>query len=306
MTLATGSRFALAYVQETTPGTTPTTPTMLYTRVTGCGLSVSKDTLTSNEIRSDGNVPFVRHGNIKSSGSVDVEVSYSAFDDFIAAALRSTWATDTLKNGTTEVSFTMEKQYLDIAQYQVFTGCHIGGMSLSVKPNAVVTGSFDIVGMGGSTPTGTPLDATPTAAATYEPFDSFTGTIYEGGFEAGDAISIITGIDLKIDNGMTQKYAIGSQNAIAVTMGKCTVTGTVSAFFTDESLLAKFIDETASEIHFTLSDGTRSYTFSLPNVKYTGGDPSLNGEDALTLSLPFQAVYDSSEAASIKIVRAAS
>ena len=51
-----------------------------------------------------------------------------------------------VKAGTTKRSFTIEREFGDIDKYARFTGCMINTINLSLKPNAIVTGTFGIVG----------------------------------------------------------------------------------------------------------------------------------------------------------------
>jgi hypothetical protein len=109
-----------------------------------------------------------------------------------------------------------------------------------------------------------------------------------------------------LDNGLAARYAIGSAETLQPSIGRSNLTGSITAFFEDATLLEKFLNETESALVFTLLDPAgNSYTVTLPRIKYTGGQPDVSGQGAITLSLPFQAIRDSSEASNIKIVRAA-
>ena len=50
------SQTRLAYIEESTWGTTPATPTMLEMRFTGESITPNIETIVSDEIRSDRNV----------------------------------------------------------------------------------------------------------------------------------------------------------------------------------------------------------------------------------------------------------
>ena len=53
MTIATGARHDMAYVEEVTFGTTPANPTLIPIRHTGTTLGLSKDAIESEELRED-------------------------------------------------------------------------------------------------------------------------------------------------------------------------------------------------------------------------------------------------------------
>jgi hypothetical protein len=299
MAFATGGYHGLRYVAETAFGVTPDTPEMNTVRHTGCSLILSKDSFQSNELRADRQISDMRQGANQIGGNVDFELTYGDFDAFLEAALFGTWATDVLKAGVDEKYFTLERAFADIAQYGVFKGCMMNSLSLSIQPNAIVTGSFGVLGKSAAY-SAVELDATPTDASTNSPFDSFSGVIKEG----GAIIGVVTGLDLSLDNGGSPQYVIGSPDTPRITNGRSTLTGTLNAFFEDTTMIDKFINETESSIELTLGDGvSSSYTILLPRIKYSGADNSVSGEDPIVLDMPFQAIYDATEATNIKITR---
>jgi hypothetical protein len=192
--------------------------------------------------------------------------------------------------GTTLKSFTVEKAHEDISEYLHFTGMAVSSLRLSIAPNAMVTGSFTLVGK--DMAVGTELDSEPTAAPTGSPFDSFTGSLEEG----GSAIAIVTALDLNLDNGLEAKFAVMSATARSVLDKRSNLTGTLSVYFTDETMLNKFINETESSLELVLTDlDGDSYRIMIPRLKYGGADLPVSGEGEIIQSMPFQALYDSTE-----------
>ena len=301
MTFSAGSFHGLRYVTEASYGVTPSTPAMIDLRHKACTLGITKDTFQSEEVRTDRQIADFRHGALKVTGGFDFEFSYSEYDTILESALFGAWNTNVLKAGVTAKSFTMERAYADITKYSVFTGCEATTFSLSVPSNNIVTGSFAFVGKSAGAMTGTPLDASTTASQTNSPFDSFTGTIEEG----GSAIATVTGIELTLENSIDPAFVIGSNVAAAVTPGRSNLTGTVSAWFDSDTLFNKFVNETESSLEFTLGNGTtKSYTFLIPRLKYSGGgDINVSGEGRIALSMPFQALRATSEATQLQITR---
>lgn len=300
MTIATGSRHDMAYVAESTFGTTPALPVFTPIRHTGTTLGLSKDAIESEELRQDRQIANYRHGNKSVSGDINLELSYGSFDDLLEATLAGTWATNVLLAGTTRRSFTIERHHTDINKYLRSTGCSFNSMSLSVAPNSMVTGSLSVIGKSFSVASAAISGATYSAETTTAPFDSFTGSINEG----GSGIAVVTGIELSIDNGMEALYVVGSDETLVPSIGKSTVTGSITAYFENSTLIDKFIAETASSLEFTLTDQAgNSYVFELPNIKYNSGNPEVGGPGAITVSLDFVALYDSGTASQIQITR---
>jgi len=296
---ASGSKHGLFYQVETTTGVAPSSPNTTELPITGTTLEIGRDQIQSAKLRSDRMISDVRAGNQRVSGAVNFEFCYSAFDDFIAAALRGAWTNNVVKGGAdTPVTFLFERGFLDIEQYIRFLGCHISKFALDVKPNAIVTGSFDVTGFSGNIYSD-PFDSDPAAASTNKAFDTFSGSLTEG----GDALGIVTGLSFNLDNGDEALFALCSMGAKGVSSKRSNLTGTMATFFEDATLLTKFLNNTDSSISLVLTDGTNSYTILIPKVVYTGGNIPTDNEGPLTLSLPFSGIYDSVTGTNIQITR---
>ena len=298
MPFASGSSHGLRYIAETVWGTTPATPQTIALRHTSCALALTKDGFQSNELRSDRHITDFRHGAIRVQGDIGIEFSYGEYDALLESALFGTWNSNVLKAGTTRKSFTFERAFTDIAQFGVFTGCMVNSFSLSIPANAMVTGSFGLIGKG-ATYSGTALAATPTASQTNSPFDSFSGALREG----GSPIATITSLDISVENGLDPAFVVGSNTAAGLPHGRCNVTGSVSCYFENMTMLNKFINETASSISIKLGGATKNYTILIPRVIYTGGDNPASGEGPLMLNMPFQGTYDSTTGTALQITR---
>jgi len=179
MTIATGSRHNMAYVVESTFGTTPTTPSFTPIRHTGTtiGLSKRRNRVRRVTRRSSGS-SFPSRQTESVAGDINVELSYESFDDLLEAVLCGTWATNVLKAGTTRRSYTVERHHQDIGKYLRSTGCNFNALSLSVAPNSMVTGSLSVIGKDFTIASAAITGATYAAETTTSPFDSFTGSIY--------------------------------------------------------------------------------------------------------------------------------
>lgn len=306
---ATGARHSMAYIAEVTRGTTPATPAFANIRHVGTSLGLSKTTIESGEIRDDRQIAFMRHGNKSVAGDISVEMSYSTFDDLIEAVMCGTWATgvpsagiDQLKVGTSRRYFTFERKFANLAvpEWHRYTGAEINTFSVSIAPDAVVTGTFGVIAKDTSIGTAIIVGATYGAATTTQPFTSFEGTITEG----GSAIAIVTSLEMTLENGLNPLFVVGDATSDVPSIGRSRVSGTMSVYFQSKTLLEKFINETASALIFTLVDPAgNQYEFTLPNIKYTGGQPDVSGDGEVTLSMPFMALYDATEGSNLTIER---
>lgn len=302
MTIANGAQHSLHYVAESTYGTTPSTPTWTPLPHTGTTLALTKDGIESEKLRGDRQVEDFRHGNKSVSGDVTGELEYAAFDDMLEAALCGTWTTDVLKAGTTRRSFTFERKFADLAtpEYHRYTGCEVNALSISVSPNAMVTTTFGIIGKDLTTNTTQVASSTYSSDVGNSPFDSFTGSILEG----GSSIGVVTAFELSLENGIEPLFAVGSQTTNRPSIGKSRLTGTLTTYFESKALYDKFINETSSSIALTLTDlDGNDYLIELGNVKYNSGQPDVSGEGAVTIALEFVGLYDDADASNIVITR---
>ena len=302
MTIANGAQHSLHYVAESAYGTTPSTPTWTPLPHTGTTLALTKDGIESEKLRGDRQVEDFRHGNKSVAGDITGELEYAAFDDMLEAALCGTWATDVLKAGTTRRSFTFERKFADLAtpEYHRYTGCEVNALSISVSPNAMVTTTFGVIGKDLTTNTTQVASSTYSSDVGNSPFDSFTGSILEG----GSSIGVVTAFELSLENGIEPLFAVGSQTTNRPSIGKSRLTGTLTTYFESKALYDKFINETSSSIALTLTDlDGNDYLIELGNVKYNSGQPDVSGEGAVTIALEFVGLYDDVDASNIVITR---
>lgn len=221
-----------------------------------------------------------------------------------AAAARRVISREGVKTGTTRRSFSFERNFGDILAadkpYHRFTGVEINSLELQIAANAMTTGTFGVVGKGMSTAQAILAGATYAAATTTSPLDSFTGILTEG----GSAIAVITEITLTVENGLEPRFVVGSKESLQPSIGRSMVSGQITAYFENSTLLDKFINETESSIEFTLPDAAGNvYRIFLPRVKYNGGQPDVSGEGPVTLSMPFRALRSAAAGTTLLIER---
>jgi len=304
MAFAQGSRSSLSYIAETSFGTTPSTPTFANLPINSHSLDLTKDRVEGNEIQADRMTRVDRHGNKQAGGSIEVDLRKGDYDELLESAFFNSYATNVLKVGTTPKFFTMEDAANDIAQFRLFTGMAVSTASFSIAPNQMVTATFDMVGKG-MTQAGTTgsTGGTPTASTTNSPFDSYSGTITDG----GSGISIVTSIDFSLSNSLAPTFVVGADNAQSLEFGSAVVEGTMTVYYEDETLINKFLNETESSITVSVDDptGSNAYTFEFPRVKYNGASVPLQNPQSRLITLPFVALYDTTENTNLKMTRTA-
>ena len=86
-----GSSSSTYYVEELTPGVTPTNPAWTKLRNTGGIPAITKDTLQSAELDESREVKSIRTGNESAAADYATELSFGSHDDLFANAMSSDW-----------------------------------------------------------------------------------------------------------------------------------------------------------------------------------------------------------------------
>jgi len=297
--IASGSLVSLSGILESTWGVTPNTP---FTGIRKAGITLKPNAsfIDSKELRSDRQTADTRMTAVEADGDIDAELIVGAYDDFLEAAMLSSWVSNKLHVGTTLKSLSLEEGFTDIGVFNHISGAVVDSFSISAKPKEIATVKFSFKGKNYTS------DNVSQAGVIVDPVDNspcdtFTGTIKEGGVVS----SIITSLDFTVTNGFEMAYVIGEKPVHALAPGRATVTGKVSVLVTDKTLMNKFLNETPSslEIEFVDKGGVFKYIFRFPRVIYTGFDLPVSKEGLLTLDMPWKAVLDPVSGQTIEIER---
>jgi hypothetical protein len=302
MAFAQGSRSSLSYIAESAFGTTPATPTFANLPFNTHSLDVTKDRVEGNEIQADRMPRVDRHGNRQAGGSIEVDLRKGDYDAFFESAFLNSFSTNSLKVGTTPKYFSIEDAANDISQFRLFTGMSVSTLNVSIAPNQMVTATFDMVGKTGTqAATTASTGGTPTAPSSNAPFDSYSGTIEDG----GSAISIVTSIDFSLTNSFAPTFVVGSDSAQQLEFGRAVIEGTMTVYYEDSALINKFLNETESSIEVSVNDpsGASAYTFLFPRVKYNGAAVPVQNPQSRLITLPFVSLYDTTENSNLVLTR---
>lgn len=305
MAVGTSNRTRLAYIAESTWGTTPGTGTMDELRYTGESLGANVTFTESAEIVSHRMTTDTVATQWGSGGDINFELSSASYDDFLEAAVQGTWTADVLKTGSTARSFTMEKQFLDAtaAEFMAFTGMRIDGLRMDFRVGQIASGSFSFLGKK-PTVSGTTVRAgTPTAPGTtavIAPVNSMQ--VLE---EGGGAVVGVSELTFGLSNSMRSLGVIDGADPFAINSGKQRISGTLNAYFQSRALMAKFLASTESSIEIGVGGASAArYDFLFPRVKFTKGTVVAGGSDQdLLVALEWTALRAASEAALIQITR---
>lgn len=175
-----------------------------------------------------------------------------------------------LRNGTTAKSYLFEKEFADVGNtFQKYAGMRVGSMNLSIESQSILTGSFTFVGK--SQATSSTTVASTTAAASTNPVMNASGNVGRI-WEGSNAVSGVSfkSISIDLNNNTREQDAIGTNSLVGIGTGRAEITGSISAYFEDNSLIDKFVGGTATSIRFQVDDSNgNSYIITIPKIRFT-------------------------------------
>jgi hypothetical protein len=185
-----------------------------------------------------------------------------------------------LMNGTTLQPFTIEKQSLDINQFQTFRGMNVSKFSTSFASKALTEGTFTFLGKDMLRNVVTQLPGAPVASNTYDIQNGVKGIgqLWEGG--APITSTSIKSLSLDVDSGLRAQDAAGSLGLVGIGIGTFMVKGTLTVYFANGSLYDKFLaDQYTSLIVSTQDSASNGYVLTLPRVMLTTGKVVAGSKD---------------------------
>jgi len=210
-----------------------------------------------------------------------------------------------LRNGTTEHSYSVIRYHGGLAsgQYFTFLGQVINTFNLSAQAGAILTGSFDFIGKKGSLAQSSASVTAATAAGTTSVLNSVSNVaeVREAGSDV--ASCLVQGLDFSVANNVRGMKALATLGNCDIGVGKCDVTGTLTAYFKDNSLYDKYLAATASSISYKVEDSSgNAYIIDMPQIEFETDGINVGGQDQdVTETLGFRALKDPTYGYTIQI-----
>lgn len=123
-----GANTAQFYVLETTPGTTPTSPSWSPLRNTGGIPAVTRDALVSNELDGSRETSSIRTGNKQVAGEYAIELSQQSQDELLAGAMSSAWVPGATISGASITVDPLTKTFTRAAGNFITDGVEVGDL----------------------------------------------------------------------------------------------------------------------------------------------------------------------------------
>jgi hypothetical protein len=273
-------------------------------------LQYNKKTVVGQGLRAGGQLPRSQRrvvATFDSTGDFEIDLPTRGLGLLLGHATGTLASPTTVSTGVYSYTFTLADVYgksmtvqAGVPQYggtvtpKTVSGAKVSDFSLSVANGDIAKGKFSIDGAGFST-------TTPTlATASY----SLQGSVFHFAQGAvtvdGSAVANIKDFTVSVNNTLkTDRYNLGASGAKAEQgiNGFRSITGSMTAEFTDTTLLTKFLADTSAAIVVTFTGNTISSTYketlsiTIPAAKFNADTPNVTGPGIVDLAMSFDA-YD--------------
>ncbi len=204
-------------------------------------------------------------------------------------------------------AFEVNNNDVDISR--LFTECRVGGFNWKLPATGMATCDIPVMGRDMEIYSGAsaPFFTSPTAAGTTGIFAAVNGLLRVG----GSTVGVVTGLDINLNLNPSSDAVVGQNFVPEIFLGRANITGNMTAFFQDSTLIGDFKNETEVSIlaYLTTTSAVNSPAVSiyLPRLKFGDGNVSDAGEGGQQISMPFQALKadgttTGDEATSIRVV----
>lgn len=301
MAIATTPNFTFAYLAESAWGTTPASA-LKALRITGESLAPDLSTTKAVEITGNREVQDLIRTQGMGRGGVNFLCSYGNIDDLLEGMFMGTWSTNVLAAGSTFKSFTLEKKFNDVTRFHTYKGSVVDGMNLNVRVGSPIDGSLSFL-------TKLPISAAVTAgsgaytAAGTNPVMNAIDHVQLLN-ENGSPLANATEVTLSMKNNMRAQMALANTSPVGMGMGMFEVEGTLTAFFSDDTLLGEFLAFSQTSLALTIGGAsTLKYAFLFSKMKYGKCEITASAPNSdIMVKLGWTAYYDATNSTA-KITR---
>lgn len=255
-------------------------------------------------------------GVFKLSSSQAIADTKIYFDSAVKSAVNESRAcyieSARLKNGIAALrTFSIEKEFTDVSQHFMFTGCGVESMSLDFSTGSILTGSINFLGESSTRSTATqfPSGLGSVVAATTSPvMNSVQGTtVLLDGASLGE--SCAESFSLNIGTGLRGIRCLGSGLGFSdVVAGTFDITATLNLFFGAASSAAvydKMLLNQSLSFAIAVTDANGDgYGFNMDRAKLTSSEIVAGGINTdVMMNLGLTATIDTTSNAMISIDR---
>lgn len=205
----------------------------------------------------------------------------------------------TPSSGHVARKFGIEVYNEDIDVARLYTECRVGGFNIQLPASGMSTIEVTMAGRdmevyeGGAAP----FFSAPSAATSTGILAAVNGLLRVG----GSTVGVVTGLNVQLALNPTSEAVVGQNFVPEIYLGRANVSGQLTAFLQDGTLIGDFIDETEISLlaYLTASNAaaTDAVTIYLPRLKLGGATVADSGESGQVITAPYQALLGSGTAA---------
>lgn len=242
----------------------------------------------SKNVRPDRQTADLVQVGAECSGGFNTEFQATNLDSMLPAFFWAAgWEADTpavgsqtIKNGVTKSSFSIERANNDVSQFFLYTGMVPNTIEMTLEAGSPVICNVDFVGkeeqlnqVQWGTGNPTPAPVTPIMSSV-----SSVGSIKIDSVPLESCL--IQKASWKLDNkveGKTGVAVLGNCNADGKSIE---LTGSLSLYFNDQTYYQKYLNSTAFSLEFTLIDSAgNTYVIELAKCKFDEATANVTGKD---------------------------
>ncbi len=292
--MSSGAKQLLQYAKETVVGTTPTPfarQTLAFTDVS-LNQSVGKTesaSITDTRLQQSSMITSAEY-----SGELGVEAQYGAYDELIAAAAFSAWATNVLTfGGVVRQTFSALLGYTDISNFHTFAGLHVNTFGIDIPEEGMIKFTFGLMGMkrtpAATAPVGTITGAT---AAPRMSNISIGDLLVDGTSVKGTAC--ISAFSFNWDNSMQVQKCLGAGLEVGAIL-EMSAKGTGSFTMAWSAKSAEFYEKQFTNANISLSipitdTAGNKYVLNIPKVEISASLATGGKDDLLNTTFEYTVV----------------
>lgn len=289
-----GSTAKIVAIKEATPGTTPSTPTMIELPPTGFTPSFDNTAIKSAQIRAHPFVDRMMQGRFMANFGLDFELQAATHDILFetmfggAITAKSLAFVDALKTISVEQQIGGGSSLFDQYTYGYLSSMSISCGATDTAPvKATASGAFRTATLGASAT----IASSVTAAGAPDPF-VFVGASL---LVAGSAEDVTSGT-LNMERAVDPLMVWGNRNPRDFVPGAVAITGSFTTPYDDALEEGRFTNYSSNALVFTFGDLATSPTafrrFTVPKTKLNTLAAGYSDRGARMQEYGFEAFYD--------------
>lgn len=288
--VSSGAKVAVAYIRETTPGTTPLTGAWNLLIRSSFGLGVTQNMIDNDEIGGTRMAQGRSTGTTDVGGDVVGKFRYGQHDEFLASCFGAEWVNDVLTMGNDRICFSVASYASDIGVASIVRGAQVGTFQLEVPSDGDIAATITFAGLGFDSKADdtsyftSPVDNAGKLRYTFKQVTN----ISLNGVSGGNGFCVDT-FNIQFDNNLQTQRCIGSGNGFAGANIPTifTPSGSVTLSWSKAAYNAWKKTQTGETmaLSFTLENDEGSYIFNLPSVQVDGDWPDAGNTDIVQVQL---------------------